>query len=61
MTATSSASIALTLPDTCAACSSVAPKAPNKTFVSERFIALAIRSVSSEPAAPTMTPAMIIA
>ena len=43
------------------AASSLAPKPENSTLASERFMALAISSVSSEPAAPTTVPAMIIA
>ena len=35
------------------------PKAPNRTFVTERFIAFAISSVSSVPEAPTSMPATI--
>jgi hypothetical protein len=37
------------------------PKLENSTLVIERFIALAIRRVSSVPAAPTIMPAMISA
>src|SRR5665213_2112262 len=37
----------------------IAPKAPNSTLVTERFIALPISTVSSVPEAPTSAPATI--
>ena len=42
-------------------CLDVSPKLLNTTLLTERFIALAISSVSSMPAAPTTMPAIISA
>ena len=40
-------------------CLATAPKLVKSTFVTERFIAFAMSSVSSMPAAPTTMPAII--
>jgi hypothetical protein len=42
-------------------CLGASPKLVNSTLLTERFIALAISSVSNRPAAPTTMPAIISA
>ena len=60
-TAASDASAGFIVPVTSPPPASVSPKLVNRMLASERFIARAISSVSSVPADPTSTPAMIIA
>ena len=64
MTPTSSAWMGFTVPVTSAASplgAAALPNAPKSTFVTGRFMALHMKSVSSVPDEPTSVPAMIMA